>query len=267
MKKIKGIVLFLATLLLICVPLCAQAAGKDGELTAMEAAEQGTVTDADRESLEAYAEESIKMITSMTDEEIGERLNPSTILVTQSKKALESVQSWSDAKDELGAFVEAKEHVITVTDDSITIESSCEFEKGSGVVTTTLDRKDEPFTATILFSAGGEQSLGMAMAHAAMNTVMGLGVVFFTLLFLSFLIGQFRHISNLENKLSKKNETPAPATPAPAPVLEEAEEELADDGELVAVIAAAVAAYEGTSSDGFVVRSIKKSSRNKWQRA
>ena len=39
-------------------------------------------------------------------------------------------------------------------------------------------------------------------------------------------------------------------------------EELADDTELVAVIAAAIAAYEGkTSTDGFVVRSIKKAKR------
>ena len=50
--------------------------------------------------------------------------------------------------------------------------------------------------------------------------------------------------------------------------LEEPEEELADDGELVAVIAAAIAAYEGsTSTDGFVVRSIKRSKTNKWKRA
>ena len=59
----------------------------------------------------------------------------------------------------------------------------------------------------------------------------------------------------------------APA-PAPAPAEEEQEEELADDGELVAVIAAAIAAYEGsTSTDGFVVRSIKRSKTNKWKRA
>ena len=36
------------------------------------------------------------------------------------------------------------------------------------------------------------------------------------------------------------------------------EQELVDDTELVAVIAAAIAAYEGTSTDGFVVRSIRR---------
>ena len=38
----------------------------------------------------------------------------------------------------------------------------------------------------------------------------------------------------------------------------EEKEELVDDTELVAVIAAAIAAYEGTSTDGFVVRSIRR---------
>ena len=39
-------------------------------------------------------------------------------------------------------------------------------------------------------------------------------------------------------------------------------EELADDTELVAVIAAAIAAFEGKqSTDGFVVRSIRKARR------
>ena len=43
----------------------------------------------------------------------------------------------------------------------------------------------------------------------------------------------------------------------------QAEENLADDGELVAVIAAAIAAAEGTTTDGFVVRSIRKVKRNR----
>ena len=51
---------------------------------------------------------------------------------------------------------------------------------------------------------------------------------------------------------------------AAAPVVEE---NLVDDLELVAVIAAAIAAYEGTSADGLVVRSIRRAPGNKWKRA
>ena len=40
--------------------------------------------------------------------------------------------------------------------------------------------------------------------------------------------------------------------------LEEQQMDAADDGELVAVIAAAIAAAEGASADGFVVRSIRR---------
>ena len=56
---------------------------------------------------------------------------------------------------------------------------------------------------------------------------------------------------------------PAAAAPKAAP----AEENLVDDLELVAVISAAIAASENTSTDSFVVRSIKKVNRSKWQRA
>ena len=56
------------------------------------------------------------------------------------------------------------------------------------------------------------------------------------------------------------------AAPAPvaAPVAEPAVEDVTDDGELIAVIAAAIAASEGkTSTNGFVVRSIRKVNRRK----
>ena len=57
----------------------------------------------------------------------------------------------------------------------------------------------------------------------------------------------------------------ASATPAAAKT--EEPEDLTDDLELVAVIAAAIAAYEGTSADGFQVRSIRRANTNKWKKA
>ena len=105
------------------------------------------------------------------------------------------------------------------------------------------------------------------MQSAAVNTVIGIAIVFFILLFLSFVISLMKYIPKLEAALTKKNapaptKAPAPAPAAPAPV---EEEELVDDGELVAVIAAAIAAAEGTSTDGFVVRSIRKSNKRTWR--
>lgn len=45
------------------------------------------------------------------------------------------------------------------------------------------------------------------------------------------------------------------------------QEELLTDSELVAVIAAAIAASQNIPMDGFVVRSIKRAKNNNWRRA
>ncbi len=105
-----------------------------------------------------------------------------------------------------------------------------------------------------------QYSMSDTLKRAAMNTVMGLATVFCVLFFLMFVIWLFRFIPNGSKK---KTEAPAPKA-APAPVAAPVVEETADDGELVAVIAAAIAAAEGTSTDSFVVRSIRKVNRKKW---
>lgn len=97
-------------------------------------------------------------------------------------------------------------------------------------------------------------SMGDKLAKAALNTLMGMGTVFIVLIFISFLISQFTHLSKLGGKKEEKKET-LPVT-EPEPAMEEAD--LTNDEELVAVIAAAIAASEQTSTDGFVVRSIRK---------
>ena len=103
-----------------------------------------------------------------------------------------------------------------------------------------------------------------------MNTLIGMGTVFVVLIIISLIISAFSVIAKLEAKMKKsgKQETAQPAKAAPVAVPAVVEEELSDDTELVAVIAAAIAAYEGSgSTDGFVVRSIRKSNKSKWQNA
>jgi len=84
--------------------------------------------------------------------------------------------------------------------------------------------------------------------------------VFVVLIFISFIISLFGLIGKTQQKKTEPKQTEA----APAAVEEETvqEEDLTDDLELVAVISAAIAASEGTSTDGFVVRSIKKRRKN-----
>lgn len=94
-------------------------------------------------------------------------------------------------------------------------------------------------------------------------TLIGMVVVFAVLLFISFIISLFKFIPG--SGAYKKKEKPA----APAPV-EPAKSSAAavqapvagtDDGQLVAVITAAVKAFmdsQGVQGDGYVVRSIRR---------
>ena len=90
---------------------------------------------------------------------------------------------------------------------------------------------------------------------------------------LIILIGLIKVMELVIGGVTKKKAapTPAPAAPAPAPVIEETAEE-EDEGELIAVIAAAVAAaMEAAGAEeptGFVVRSIRRvNNAPAWNRA
>ncbi len=100
-----------------------------------------------------------------------------------------------------------------------------------------------------------------SMAKAGMNTLIGMGSVFAVLILISLIISCLGLLSGTGKK-QKPAPVAKPAAPSAAPVaapVVSAQPNLASDLELAAVIAAAIAAYEGaTSTDGFVVRSIRK---------
>ena len=106
------------------------------------------------------------------------------------------------------------------------------------------------------------------MQRAGMNTLMGIGIVFLMLVFLSFVIGLFKYIEKFQNVGKKKaadgsTESSSRHLHRQSHQSEAADEDFADDLELVAVISAAIAAYEEVlPGDSFVVRSIKKSKSN-----
>ena len=98
-----------------------------------------------------------------------------------------------------------------------------------------------------------------SMAKAGMNTLIGMGSVFAVLILISLIISSLGLLSG-NGKKAKPAPAAKPAAPAPvaAPVVAP-QPNLVSDLELVAVIAAAIAASEGaTSTDGFVVRSIRR---------
>lgn len=104
-------------------------------------------------------------------------------------------------------------------------------------------------------------SFGEMMGKAALNTVIGMGTVFLVLVLICLIISCFGVIPKMQAAFSKKKEANASGVDNAVGQIARQEEtkDASDDLELVAVIAAAIAASEGASStDGFVVRSIRR---------
>lgn len=252
-RKLKVILLTMCmAVITLAMPMC------------VYAEEAAAVSESDRATIESFAQQTVEQVTSMTDEQMDEILKPSSILSAPNKFYTQAVQAWQDVKDELGAFKGTTGHDIEVSEDSIVVTTSVTFEKGDGAVVLTIGREDLA-PSSMTFDTGADSSMAAKMEKAALNTLMGLVIVFVMLVFLSFLIAQFKHFGKLENRGKKEEVLEAAAVPVPVAPVEE--EELADDGELVAVIAAAIAASENTSTDSFVVRSIRKANKRKWQNA
>lgn len=119
--------------------------------------------------------------------------------------------------------------------------------------------------------AGWWASIEDAMADAAINTIIGISVVFLSLLFISFVISLFKYVNVFEQKRASKNTPVVVPEHEPEPIVAEEPEEM-DDLELIAVITAAIHAYEEVQGNenivegDLVVRSIRKRN-NKWQNA
>ena len=88
---------------------------------------------------------------------------------------------------------------------------------------------------------------------------MGMGTVFVVLILISLIISCFNFIPKIQAAFSKKGKKAEASVDNAVAQIVENEAVQEDDFELVAVIAAAIAASEGAaSSDGYVVRSIRR---------
>ena len=102
-------------------------------------------------------------------------------------------------------------------------------------------------------------TLGNALTYGGMVTIIGLLVVFFGLaLLIVILMGMAEIFKAIDKRGQTRRQAAQPVAPAPAPVPEVAEEEeVVDDTELIAVIAAAIAAYEPDGKK-LVVRRVRR---------
>lgn len=179
------------------------------------------------------------------------------------------LESWQNALDDIGKFEGTDGGSVKFDEDEVLIYVNVLGSDHDAEVEIILD---STLSSYVSISTNVSYSTGELMKNAALNTLIGMGTVFVVLILISLIISCFNIIPRLQEKQKKKAEAKkageGAAQEAPVVAQIEAREELADDTELVAVIAAAIAAYEGAgSTDGFVVRSIRKANKTKWQNA
>lgn len=177
-------------------------------------------------------------------------------------KTIGFYNSWNSTRGELGALKSIGTINIALNKDTgklCTITVDTAYEKN--------DKVSFEFVINDDFSLENgainpSYTTGQKMYKAVMNTIIGMGTVFIVLIFISFIIGLFKYISVWENKNKAKNNASADAQGVNNAIAQivsnEEQDEEVDDLELVAVITAAIAASENTSTDGLVVRSIRK---------
>ena len=232
--------------ILLIVSLCLIAVGVFGCGSDANATYNGYTA----EQLSANNTGILDELMGMSDEDLlmyqsyGDQMDAATMKV---------INSWSEVKDEVGDFVGYGEVVVTEANGTTTVEQTAEF-SGRDVKITFVYDKDMNVEDINLDKV---YTLAETMTKAAMNTAMGMGTVFVMLIVISLIISCFTLVNKAQKKAESKKaaNAPASAAPAAAPVAEAAQ---TDDLELVAVIAAAIAAATGSSTDDFVVRSIKR---------
>ena len=171
---------------------------------------------------------------------------------------VELCEKWLAAMEVSGAYVGMVEDEFTVTKSgkTLTTDLLLEFEDREVLFELVYNYHDMELTGVTIEPV---YSLGEKMAKAALNTVICMSIVFAVLILISLIISCFKIFPYFEKKKAEE------AKLAEKVFLEEDDDEeedetpqLTDDTELVAVIAAAIAACTGTSTSDFVVRSIRR---------
>ena len=167
----------------------------------------------------------------------------------------ESLSDFLECYDEKGEMLDYKDFVIDKSGKTLTTTLTTDY-TGRDLKLIFVFNANDVAAGPTAINVEPVYSLGETMQKAGLNTVMGILIVFLMLVAMSLVISLFRFIPNIQAKFTVKSKDATPVAPAKADVPKA--QSNTNDLELVAVIAAAIAASTGASTDSFVVRSIKK---------
>jgi len=152
------------------------------------------------------------------------------------------INRWDEAVAEYGAFIDFGDFEITKSGKTLTAEQTLHMENRDMVLTyvyTYHSMEVEDITVDGVFTVGEKMSTAL-------------------MIIICLLICCFNIFPYLEKKKAAKTASVKEDVVSQIEAHEEKQADAEDDGELIAVIAAAIASAEGTSTDGFVVRSIRR---------
>ena len=247
----------LSLMMILCVfsfTACGSAAGAD-------AAESEVTEEMEQKLLDAgvYTMQSIQSAVESGKE-----------ITIDDEVMVAGIDSWESALEDIGTVEGITGDHVEATDDGYSIYVNIDGTVHDAEAVMDVDKKMSAFTN---IAVNVKYSFAELMQQAGLNTLLGMGITFAVLIILIGVISLFNLIPWFEER--RRNRAAAAAAVSRSIQKEadeetsyhlpaEEEEDLSDDMALVAVIAAAIAAYEGqTTTDGFVVRSIRKSRRKR----
>lgn len=275
MKKLKKFIL--AFLCVIMAAFALTACGIEQTSSQTETNAEEEIRAQNVEDIETYVTNNfVPLLTNTTYEQFEDYVNQGQVVVSYLFDN-DFGYRWKEFVDAHGEIQDAKvDQTERTTDGDYTSRIILTGEDNQQMaLTLTFDKTMRPVSTSIEdYSDDSKETLGSKMATAAGNTATGLITVFAILVFLIFVISMFNFLpkpTSGKKKDTKAAPAKAPASapaaaPAAAPAKTVSEDvDLSKNEELVAVIAAAIAASENKPVEGYVVRSIKRLTNNKWR--
>lgn len=203
----------------------------------------------DEATLESFSEYTADEVAYLVQENVG--------ITVDGYAYKTAIESFNSAKETIGGITAVGDAEATIDDDQIIVYvdvTGAEKNAQAEVIFT-----NDMFLEMESAALNPVESMSGLMLKAALNTLIGMGTVFVMLIMISLIISLFSFIPKIQAVFSKKEEAKSTGIDNVVTQIAAQEETETDDTELVAVIAAAIAASEGAAStDGFVVRSIRK---------
>lgn len=205
------------------------------------------------------------ILDEYTEAEVEDYVLTTYGLEVDGNSFMSALDSFEGAYEEIGGYGEITGSEAVVDDKQIVVNLSVTGPNQEANAEVILS--NDKFMVLESAALNKKDTMAEAMEKAGLNTVLGMGTVFAVLILISAIISCLGLVSKVQSGEEKKPETKAAPKSETASSIEKTvaqiavQEEIAatDDLELVAVIAAAIAASQGAvSTDGFVVRSIKR---------